>query len=77
MKNNLPSTANTPAIYKRIMTAARKYFHKRNGIEAFFEHGHWWMRIQDDTEETNGFRTYDAVDAEGGNSVNGFDFEEV
>lgn len=72
----LPSTINSPTIEKRIMTAARKRFHKRKGIDLFFEHGHWWLRligVGEDSED----RTFDVVDAEGGESINGFDFEEI
>jgi len=65
----LPSCENCETMKKRILSAARKYFHKRAGITAFFEHGHWWLRV--------GCRTYDVVDAGGGDSINGFDFEEI
>ena len=73
----LPSQVNTPQMRAKVETAARKYFHKRKGLSVFFEHGHYWCRVQDETEEENGERTYDVVDAEGGDAVNGFSFEEI
>ena len=65
----LPSCDSSKTTEKRVLLAACKHFHKRTGITAFFEHGHWWVRV--------GCHTYDVVDAEGPGIVNGFDFEGV
>lgn len=65
----LPSCDSSKTTEKRVMTAARKHFHRRTGITAFFEHDHWWVRVAG--------HTYDVVDAEGSGIINGFDFEEV
>jgi hypothetical protein len=71
MREVLPSTINSPTVNERIMTAARKKFHQRANMTAFYEHGHWWLhRI---TKNYN--YTYDVVDAEGYGSIDGFDFE--
>ena len=70
----LPSQTETPAVEKRIMKAAATRF-PRMKKETFFEHGHWWLRVVGKGDEDD--RTFDVVDAEGGQSINGFDFEEV
>jgi hypothetical protein len=69
MSEVLPSCTNSKNTEKRVLSAARKHFHKRAGINAVFEHGHWWVIV--------GCHTYDVVDAEGPGTVNGFDFEGV
>lgn len=40
-------------------------------FDAFYEHGQWWI-----TDRVTG-RQWSVVDAEGGKSVDGFDFEVV
>ena len=70
----LRSTIYTPAIDNRIQKAAATRF-PRQQRSTFFEHGHWWLRITGKGDEDD--RTYDVVDAEGGESIDGFDFEEV
>lgn len=68
----LPSTINSGRIDKRVLRAAYALNLGKHGqLETFFEHRHWWVR----NRETG--RIWDAVDAEGGPSVDGFDFEEV
>ena len=73
-KDTLWSTINTPAIEKRIAKAATSRF-PRQQRSLFFEHGHWWLRITGKGDEDD--HTFDVVDAEDGQSINGFDFEEV
>jgi len=79
----LPSTIDSPEIDKRIEAAAALRFPDAEKRETFFEHGHWWCRV-DYGKAGNEARTgddqdvtYDVVDAEGGESIDGFDFEEV
>lgn len=66
----LPSTINTRTIERRVLSAARQILGIR-GVVADFEHGHWWI-----TDKKSGAQ-WDAVDAEGGRAVLGFDFELV
>lgn len=73
-RQKLLSEQNTPPMKKRILAAAHKHFHKRKGITAFFEHGHWWVRV-DYYPKCDRIATYDVVDAEGFGAVNGFGFE--
>lgn len=67
----LKCETNTPAICGRILNAACVRFHMSGPFDAYFEHGQWWLF------DISADRTYSVVDAEGGESVNGFDFEEV
>ena len=64
----LPSMEENETMKKRVLHAAQKYFHRRVGILPLFEHGHWWVRV--------GGTIYDVVDADGGESIGGFSFEE-
>lgn len=66
----LASTLNTRGVERRVLQAANKIL-GRGRYAADFEHGHWWV-----TDLKTGAQ-WDAVDAEGGRSVNGFDFEQV
>lgn len=66
----LKTEQNTPKMREKVLTAARKYFRKNKGINAFFEHGQWWVGLDNGAQ-------YSVVDAEGGPAVNGFDFEMV
>lgn len=78
----LLSTIDSPAIDKRIQAAAKAYFPKAERIDTFFEHGHWWARVEMGSDRANELAfgredapTFDVVDAEGGRSIDGFDFE--
>lgn len=74
----LPSQRNTHTVKNLILKAARVRFKTRKGLHAFFEHGHWWLRVQKfDRHGVEDVETYDVVDAEGPGSIYGFDFEEV
>lgn len=66
----LKTETNTTAMRDRVLKAARKHFHKRKGISAFFEHGQWWIGLLDGSQ-------YSVVDAEGRGTTDGFDFEMV
>jgi hypothetical protein len=66
----LQSARNTRAVELRIRSAARQIIKHRN-LDTFFEHGQWWIR------HTPTGATWSVVDAEGGRSVLGFDFEQV
>ena len=70
MTRTLPSERNTTTIERRIRAAAREIL-GRGPWETTYEHGHWWV-----INRTTG-EAYDAVDAEGGRAVLGFDFESV
>ncbi|MGE3551227.1 MAG: hypothetical protein AB7I29_15170 [Geobacter sp.] len=68
----MPKTEiNTPQMCGRIVTAAYKMFPGAGPFDAYFEHGQWWLF------DIGRDRTFSVVDAEGGTSVDGFDFEEV
>ena len=64
----LKTEQNTVAMGKRVAKAARAILGSR-GIHSFFEHGQWWVQ--------RGCKIWSVVDAEGGNSVDGFDLEEI
>lgn len=67
----LSSEKETNATRDRVMRAARAILGNRKRLWAFFEHGHWWVEDRETGEQ------WDAVDAEGGTSVDGFDFERM
>lgn len=75
----LKSDINSPAMEKKILTSAKKFFNgypvEGKKIHTIFEHGHWWVRWYDENSEED--RTYSVIDAEGIGTCNGFDFEEV
>lgn len=66
----LKTEQNTPQISKKIKAAAVKRFGRRSNPQPWFEHGQWWITF------VNG-ANYSVVDAEGGSSIDGFDFEQV
>lgn len=66
----LKTETNTNAMERRIRSAARTALGHRR-LQADFEHGQWWM-----TDLRSGAQ-WSVVDAEGGNSVDGLDFEMV
>jgi hypothetical protein len=67
----LPSTVDTPAIERRILRAARQLIGSpRSRFTTVYEHGHWWV------QNANG-DTWDAVDASGPGSFDGFSFERL
>lgn len=61
---------NTRAMEKRVLKAAHAILRRRN-LSADFEHGQWWI-----THVPSGAQ-WSVVDAEGWNSVDGFDVEQV
>lgn len=68
----LKTEVNTPKMRARVMAAFRLRFNtKRIGPAAWFEHGQWWI-----VDNVTGAQ-WSVVDAEGGTSVDGFDFEQV
>lgn len=67
----LKCETNTPQMAGCILSAAAKRFPCAGPYDVIFEHGQWWLicgRIG---------ICYSVNDAEGGDSVDGFDFEEV
>lgn len=68
MRTKLQCETNTSDMAMRVMRAGEKRF-PCCVLDAVFEHGQWWLICID--------RKFSVVDAEGGNSVDGFDFEEV
>ncbi len=71
----LPSEQNTPEIKQEIQSVAEGHFDRTEAdLDVFFEHGHWWVRVDPWSEEP---RTYSVVDAEPGLLDSEFDFEEV
>lgn len=73
----LKSETNTPQMAGRILDAAyvwaaNTFAENPNGpLDVYFEHGQWWLF------DIAGDRTFSVVDADGGDSVDGFAFEEV
>lgn len=74
-KGKLPSETNTPKVEKQITKAARAEFGRKK-FNLFFEHGHWWCRVEDFEEEGED-TTFDVVDASPGKGGTQFDFEKV
>ena len=66
----LKTEQNTPEMARRVLSAACLYFRQRKGVQADFEHGQWWVTLRDGSQ-------YSVCDAEGGDAVNGFCFEQV
>lgn len=64
---SLPSTINNRTIERRIRRAIRALGYRGDLV---YEHGHWWLTLNDGS-------IFDVVDAEGGNSVDGFALERV
>jgi hypothetical protein len=78
----LPSQTETSGIGHRIRRAFRTWSARaaepRPAFNTFFEHGHWWISVCDHQPGGGGTdRTFDVVDASGGDAVDGFSFEEV
>ena len=69
--SKLNSVINTPEMQERIYQAAAAS-DEFNGktIDLHYEHGQWWVCCDDGSQ-------YSVVDASGGNSIDGFDFEQV
>lgn len=61
------------ATRRRMMRAARARFGRRAVLRPVFEHGQWWLSVDVGGEE----QLYSVVDAVGGRSIDGFDFEEL
>jgi hypothetical protein len=80
MTTSLPSTNESPAIERRISRAFSQWWRAqwgRKGLSDFrtvYEHGHWWILAH---TQADGPVTFDAVDAEGGDAVDGFSFERL
>lgn len=66
----LKTETNSRAMERRIRSAARAILGHRR-LQADFEHGQWWV-----TDLRSGAQ-WSVVDASGGGSVDGFDFEQV
>jgi hypothetical protein len=67
----LKTETNTQSMERRILKAAGERLGHRRDLSADFEHGQWWI-----TNRRTGAQ-WSVVDAEGGPSVDGFDFEQV
>lgn len=74
MARKLQCETETKAMERRVRGAFRKWSRHRS-FASCYEHGQWWI-IESDTAKNDG-RTYSVVDASGGDSVDGFGFEEV
>lgn len=71
----LNSTVNTPKMGERVKRAASKIADvNEKHVAVFFEHGNWWVHMV--SGKLDGAE-YSVVDAEGGESVDGFDLEEI
>ena len=74
MATKLKSENSSPRTGDAVMGAASKKLRGEHGqanLRVFFEHGHWWATCARCGAQ------WDAVDAEGPGTVNGFDFERV
>ena len=65
----LPSEIKTAEMGKRVLVAAKAIL-KEDQLQAVFEHGHWWVTDFDGN-------IWDAVDASGPGTIDGFDMELV
>jgi len=80
MSTPLPSTVNSPAVYRRIMRASAKCF-PRFKRDVFYEHGQWFMTVTvpkwmaRERRKEQWRETYSVVDARGWHSYDGFGFE--
>ena len=72
-KRKLKTETCTPAMGQRIRDAfmVAKPFASGDDFTVEFEHGQWWVCMLESGHN------FSVVDATGGNSVDGFDFEEV
>jgi hypothetical protein len=77
-KLKLKSEQENPVMERLVRSAFKAWYLNTRGIhstfievDTYFEHGHWWVTI------TPTGATFSVVDAEGGDSVNGFGFELV
>ena len=70
----LNTERNTPAMGKRVAKAARKLLGVRKGVNVHFEHGQWWVSIAGGRLDG---AQYSVVDAEGPDTVDGFDLEMI
>jgi len=69
------TTQNTNKAEQAVLKAARAKFGRRKSlhIRPVFEHGHWWIIVDDhDKDVDEGQATFDVV-----NTNNGLDFEQV
>lgn len=64
----LKSETNTPEVEDEIINAAKIFFNS-DDIVTIFQDPQWYVKV-------NG-QTYSVCDAEGGDSIDGFDFEEL
>ena len=65
----LKSEVDTPQMERRVRNAFSEWA-SLSDFETHYEHGHWWVIV-------GNVATYSVVDASGGRSVLGFDFEQV
>ena len=84
----LQTETDTPAMRDRVHAAACARFDLEPN-EVLYEHGQWWVKFWPEGTDENiaafeevfgtdvDEKTFSVVDAEGGESVDGFDFEEV
>ncbi len=67
----LQSGINSSSIERCVLSAARRLLFPHESYQAFFEHGHWWVR----SKRTGA--TWSVEDATGPGSYDGFTFEKV
>ena len=72
----LKTETDTPEMQERVAKAflahvAGAQYREEDWIAVVFEHGQWWVEIVPTGEQ------FSVVDAEGGDSSDGFDFEQV
>lgn len=67
----LKTETNTQTMDRRVLRAAKERLGKKHSLVSWFEHGQWWIE-----DKVSGAQ-WSVVDAEGGTSVDGFDFEQV
>lgn len=74
----LKTEINTPEMDERVEAAAHAYFAGReyDYLSTYYEHGQWWLTFVPTNPDADD-ELYSVVDAEGGDSVDGFGFELV
>lgn len=69
----LQTEQDTAEMEAKVLWVAESYFTTKD-LQAYFEHGQWWLTVDWHSEEP---RTFSVVDAAPGLMGSGLDFEEL
>ncbi len=74
----MTSTQDSSRAETIIKRVARSRFGKGLRVTPFFEHGHWWLNVEDTSRDiSEAYSTWNVVDAVPGIDGTGIDFEEL